>query len=235
MTDPSFEDTEQRVRGAMNRLADDHRPDADGHWPASHPNATASGPRSASPRNRWMLVAASLVVVVAGLAALAVVQLGDDDDSTNLAPVPTAVDDPDLDPSPTTVAPEPTNPVDDSVPEEELGGVRFPVDAAEAAAEWIVPWRDGFLAGSTIEPAEEDGPWSIQARFTTDGERWEPVEMTLPPGMTRFGRVATVGERFAAVDTIYPDPDTELIRIASTTDLINWSTQDFESPQLPKT
>ena len=234
MTEPSFEDTERRVRGAMNHLADGHRPDADGHWPPSHPNATAGGPRSASPSNRWMLVAASFVVVVAGLAALAVVQLGDDD-STNLAPVPSVVEDPDGDPTPTTVAPEPTNSVEESVPPDELGGVRFSVDAADEDLEWIVPWADGFLAGSTIEPAEEGGPWSLEARFTTDGERWEPVEMTLPPGMTRFGRIATVGERFAAVDTIYPDPDTELIRIASTTDLINWSTQDFESPQLPKT
>jgi hypothetical protein len=231
VTDPTSEDTERRVRGAMHRLADGHRPDADGHWPASHPNATAGGPRSASPRNRWLLVAASLVVVVAGLAALAVVQLGDDD-PTNLAPVPSVVEDPDDDPTPTTVAPEPTNSVATSVPVEELGGVRFPVDAADEGHDWIVPWADGFLAGSTIEPTEEGELWSVQARFTTDGERWEPVEMTLPPGMTGYGRIAAVGDRFVMADFVEvpDDADAEKIRVASTTDLINWTTQDFDLP-----
>lgn len=233
MTDPSFEDTAQRVRGAMNRIADGHLPDTDGRWPPSHPNGRtiATGPSS---RNRWWLVAASLVVVAAGIAAVAVVQLSGDDPATDLAPVPTAVDDPGGDLTPTTLLPEPANSVPDSGPAEELGGVRFPVDAADENLEWIVPWADGFLAGSVVEPIEEGGSWSVQTRFTTDGERWEPVEMTLPPGMNRFGRIATVGERFAAAATIYPDPDTELVRVASSTDLVNWSTQDFESPRLPR-
>ena len=233
MTDPSFEETEQRVRRAMKRIADDHRPDTDGHWPSSHPNARANAASSSS-RNRWFLVAASLVVVVAGIAAVAVVRLGGDDPATDIAPAPTAVDDPDGELTPTTLLAEPTNSVPESLPAEELGGVRFPVDPADEDFEWIVPWADGFLAGSPVEPTEEGGPWSIRARFTSDGERWEPVEMTLPPGMRGLWRVASVGERFAAVETIYPDADTELVRIASTTDLINWSTQDFENPRLPK-
>ena len=233
MTDPSFEDTEQRVRAAMKRIADGHRPDTDGHWPSSHPNGRVNAAGSSS-RNRWFLVAASLVIVVAGIAAVAVLQLEGGDPATDLAPVPTAVDDPDGDLTPTTLLPEPTNSVADSVPAEELGGVRFPVDAADEGLEWIVPWADGFLAGAAVEPSEEGGPWSIRARFTSDGERWEPVEMTLPPGMSRFGRVTTVGERFAAVETIYPDTDTELVRIASTTDLTNWSTHDFGNPRLPR-
>ncbi len=233
MTEPSFEDTERRVRGAMNRLADGHRPDTDGHWPASHPNGGSSAGRSSS-TNRWMLVAASLVVVVAGLAAVAVVQLGGDDAATDLAPLPTVVNDPDDVLPATTLAPVPTNSGPDSVPADELGGVRFPVAAPEQDASWIQPWRDGFLAGSVVEAADESGATTMQARFTTDGERWEPVEMTMPPGMNGYGRIATVGERFAIAETIYPDPDTELVRIASTTDLINWSTQDFENPRLPK-
>ena len=233
MTDPTFEDTEQRVRAAMKRIAAGHRPDPDGHWPSSHPNARENAQGSSS-RNRWFLVAASLVVVAAGIAAVAVVQLGGDDSATDTAPEPTAVDDPDGELTPTTPLPQPTSSVPASVPVEELGGVRFPVDPADAGFEWIVPWADGFLAGSVVEPDEEGGSRSVQARFTADGERWEPVDMTLPPGMDRFGRIATVGDRFATVETIYPDPDTEVFRVASTTDLINWSTQDFESPQLPE-
>jgi hypothetical protein len=232
VTDPSFGDTEQRTRAAMKRIADGHRPDTDGRWPASHPKGRARAAGSSS-RNRWFLVAASLVVVLAGIAAVAVVQLGGDDPATDLAPAPTAVDDPDGELTSTTLLPQPTSSVPDSVPAEELGGVRFPVDPADEGFEWIVPWADGFLAGSAVEPTEEGGPWSVQARFTADGERWESVDMTLPPGMNLFGRIATVGDRFATVETIYPDPDTEVVRIASTTDLVNWSTQDFENPRLP--
>jgi hypothetical protein len=232
VTDPTFDETEQRIRAAMKRIADGHRPDTDGRWPASHPNGRARAAGS-SLRNRWFLVAASLVVVVAGIAAVAVVQLGGDDPATDIAPAPTAVDDPDGDRTPTTPLPQPTSSVPDSVAAEELGGVRFPVDPADEDFEWLVPWEEGFLTGSVVEPDDEGGPRSVQARFTTDGERWEPVEMTMPPGMNLFGRIATVGERFVSVETIYPDPDTEVIRIASTTDLINWSTQDFENPLLP--
>ena len=66
VTDPSFEDTEQRVRAAMSRLADGHRPDMDGHRPAdSIRKAGEAGPsrnggcwqqhRSSWWRQGWLL------------------------------------------------------------------------------------------------------------------------------------------------------------------------------------
>ena len=75
VTDPSFEDTEQRVRAAMTRLADGHRPDPDGHRPASNSSGRSGGVGSPS-RGRWMLAAASIVVVATGLAAVVMVQRG---------------------------------------------------------------------------------------------------------------------------------------------------------------
>ncbi len=228
MTDPSFEDTERRVSAAMNRLADGHRPDMDGHRPASHTGGKPSAARSSS-KNRWMLAAASVFVVTAGLAAVAVVQRGGDDPATDLAPVPIVVDSVDDLPA-TTLPAEPSDSVASSVPPEDLGGVRFPVDAAEEDVEWIVPWADGFLAGSTVDPTEEGGPWSVGARFTTDGESWEPVEMTMPPGMSGSGRITTAGDRFVMAASIDPTADADVYRVASTTDLLNWSVQDFDVP-----
>jgi len=226
VTDPSFEDTEQRVREAMKRIADSHRPDTDGHWPASHPNRKPSATPSSS-TNRWMLAAAS-IVVVAGLAAVVVVQLGGNDPATDLAPAPIVVDSVDDLPA-TTLPTEPTNSVPDSKPAEELGGVRFPVDATEEDVEWIVPWDDGFLAGSFVDP-DDGGATTVRARFTTDGESWEPVEITMPPGMIGAGRITTAGDRFVMAAAIDPTADADVYRVASTTDLLNWSVQDFDVP-----
>ena len=180
-----------------------------------------------------MLAAASIVVVAAGLAAVVMVQRGGGDPVTDVGPEPIVVDSVE-DPPPATLPTEPSTSVTDSVPAEELGGVRFPVDATQEDVDWVVPWADGFLAGSVDEPADVDGEWTVRARFTVDGASWEPVEMTMPPGMSFPGRVTSTGDRFVMADIIYPTEDTEVVRVVSTTDLINWSLQDLESPRLPK-
>ncbi len=237
MTDPSFEDTEQRVRAAMTRLADGHRPDPDGHRPASNSSGRSGGVGSPS-RGRWMLAAASIVVVATGLAAVVMVQRGGNDDpgdDGSLEPVDSVDDD-----VATTVPTESSTPIDDSVPTEELSGVRIPVDAIEAEFDsgggpgWFVPWADGFLRGWVDEPIDEGGEVTVRARFTVDGSSWEPVEMTLPPGMNSGGRITSTGDRVVMAGTVYPADGTEVIRVASTTDLVNWSLQDFESPPLPE-
>ena len=47
------------------------------------------------------------------------------------------------------------------------------------------------------EPSNE--PPTIDARFTTDGEAWETIEMTLPAGATYFDGLATAGGRLAVL------------------------------------
>jgi hypothetical protein len=227
VSDQPFEDTERRLRSALHRLADSHQPDPDRHWPTSHPNGKRR-PDRPSPTRRWLLVAASIVVVMAGVAAVAVVQRDGDDPATDLPPTPTSVD-PIEDSAVTTVPEEPSNSVPDSVPPEDPGVVRFPIDAAEQDAEWIVPWSDGFLAGSFVDRDDGDAT-TVRARFTTDGESWEPVDMTMPPGLIDYGTATTVGDRFVVTAAIAPTADADVVRVASTTDLLNWSVQDFDVP-----
>jgi hypothetical protein len=74
---------------------------------------------------------------------------------------------------------------------------------------------------------------TIEARFTTDGGAWEPIEMTLPPGADFIGGVATAGERVAVVynEPQTPDgPGSDTVTVATTTDLVNWTVQQIEPP-----
>jgi hypothetical protein len=209
VTDPSFEDTERRLRAALRELGDSHRPDTERHWPTSHPLG-GRRPDRPSPTRRWMLAAASIAVVMAGIGAVALVQRDGEDRPVDQAPTPT--------PTPTT-----------TVPSEELAGVRFPVDDAEQDAE-VLPWRDGFLA-ITVEPFDEaDGEATIRASFTTDGSSWLPAEVTTPPGMQSPARISAVGDRLAVADSLSTPDGGVVVRVASTTDLRNWSLQDFELP-----
>ncbi len=238
MTDPAIEDTERHVRAAMTRLADGHRPDLDGHRPASKPGSSSGGVGSSSQR-RWMLAAASIAVVAVGLAAVALVQRGGDDPVNDGSLEPAVVDSADDDVA-TTMPTESSTPIDDSEPTEELSGVRIPVDSIESEFDssrgpgWFVPWADGFLRGWVDEPIDEGGEATVRARFTVDGASWEPIEMTLPPGVDSPGRVTSTGDRVVMAGTVYPADGTEVIRVASTTDLVNWSLQDVESPRLPE-
>jgi hypothetical protein len=227
--DESFEDTERRVRAAMRELGESHQPDTEGRWPASHPRGERR-PVPPSSTRRWMLVAASFVVVLAGIAAVVAIQGNDGDPATDPAPPPTAPEGERTDdPQPTTAPTAPPESVPATVPAEELTGVRFPVGAAEQDA-GILPWRDGFLA-VTVEPLDEpDGEATLTASFTTDGSSWEPVEVTTPPGMQNPGRITAVGDRLAMADSLSTADGGVVVRVASTTDLLEWSLQDFELP-----
>jgi len=75
---------------------------------------------------------------------------------------------------------------------------------------------------------------TLDVRFTVDGVDWEPREMVLPPGVTYLSSVTAVGDRLATVYSV-DDPLTGLtidgtIRVASTTDLATWTTQDIVVP-----
>lgn len=229
MTDQSFEDTERRVRAALREVAETHQPDPERHWPASHPRGERR-PDGPSPTRRWLLVAASIVVVLAGIAAVAVVQGDSEDPSTDLAPTPSPDTVPDSDdPLPTSAPTDPPNSVPATAPAEELTGVRFPVGAAEQEA-GILPWGDGFLA-ITVDPVDgSGGEATIRASVTTDGSSWEPVEVSTPPGLQIAGRVSSVGDRLVIADSVSTADGGVVVRVASTTDLRNWSSQDFELP-----
>jgi hypothetical protein len=144
-------------------------------------------------------------------------------------PAPDTVPDSDDDPLPTTAPTDPPDSVPATVPAEELTGVRFPVDAPEQEA-GILPWGDGFLA-ITVEPFDEaDGEATIRASVTTDGSSWEPVEVSTPPGMQNPGRISAAGDRLVIADSLSTADGGIVVRVASTTDLRNWSLQDFELP-----
>ena len=87
-------------------------------------------------------------------------------------------------------------------------------------------------------PVEADAP-TLDVRFTTDGVTWEPIEMTLPPGATYLPSVTTIGDRLVvAYGTT--DPATGMnvdgiVRVATTTDLVNWEVQEVLTPPPPVT
>lgn len=211
MTDQSFGDTEQRLRAALTTLAEAHRPAMDRRWIAAE-TGVEQRPSPPSSTRRWVLAAASIVVIAGGLAAVAVVQRGGGDPATVTSPT------------------EPPGSAPATVLGDELGSVRFPVDAPEQDAQWMVPWADGFLVGEIDEATDAGGEPSMRARFTTDGADWEPVEMSMPPGVRVASRVTSVGDRFVVAAYVEPTETADVIRVASTTDLLNWSVQDFEVP-----
>ncbi len=230
MIDQSFEGTERRVRAALRQLGDSHQPDIERRWPASHPRGTQR-PVPPSRSRRWMLVAASFVIVLGGIVAVAAIQGDESDPSIDMTPSPTATteEERDGDPLPTTEPTEPSNSVPATAPAEELTGVRFPIDAAEQEA-GILPWGNGFLA-ITVDPADgSGGEATIRASVTADGSSWEPVEVSTPPGVQVAGRVSSVGDRLVIADSVSTADGGVVVRVASTTDLRNWSSQDFELP-----
>ena len=181
-----------------------------------------------------MLAAASLVVVAAGLAAVVMVQRGGDDPAVDVSPnrswsIRSTIR------RLTTLPTEPSSSVPDSVPIEELGGVRFPSGRRARKVSIgscrgpTASWRARSMNPPTSTasgPCVPGSPSTVRAA--------EPIEMTMPPGMNSPGRVTSTGDRFVTADVIYPTEDAEVIRVASTTDLINWSLQDFELPRLPE-
>ncbi len=88
-------------------------------------------------------------------------------------------------------------------------------------------------ASAAIYAEQSSESPTIEARFTTDGGAWEPIEMTLPPGADFIGGVATAGDRAAVVfnEPQTPDgPGSDTVAVATTTDLVNWAVQQFEPP-----
>ncbi len=66
--------------------------------------------------------------------------------------------------------------------------------------------------------------------FSPDGDEWNPVDVTLPDGMSSLQEVVVAGDRLVAVDT-RQDRDAITLTVASTTDLTTWETQTIEIPR----
>ena len=260
-------------------------------------------------RTRVGLAIGAAVALVAG--AVAVVMLAGDDEPDTIATAEVTVADT-VDSAPASTAPEVTvaeNPAAETsndatgVQVNVLDGSAVPGAVAGDGgaleyAEWIVPWGDGFLAGSTVFPPQplpaelpddvvalfpqevtdlfggelpatideatqmlsEAGlldevadvlsnhpeaseaiygipvtePPTVEARFTTDGSTWEPVELTLPAGTTYLQNVAAVDDRlvvaFEPTDARGIPGTTGTFTVASTTDLSTWTTQEVTVP-----
>jgi hypothetical protein len=91
-------------------------------------------------------------------------------------------------------------------------------------------------ASAAIYGEPNTDPPTVDARFTTDGEEWETIEMTLPAGATYFDSLATAGDRLAVMFNEQQTPvgqSASVVTVATTTDLVNWTTQEVRPPALP--
>ncbi len=271
-----------------------------------------SAPRTMT-RTRVGLAIGAAVVLVAGAVAVVVLDGSDEPDTIATAEV-TVADTVDSSPASTTPGstiaetPAAETPAAETpaargaqatvLDRSAVPGARGGEGGSPEYAEWIVPWGDGFLAGSTVFqpqplPAElpedvvalfpqevidlfggelpptiaeatqmlsEAGlldevtevlsnnpgaseaiygvpvtePPEVQARFTTDGIEWEPIDLTLPADAAYVANVATVGDRLVVAFEPRGDDglpgETGSFTVASTTDLSNWTTQEVAVP-----
>jgi len=260
-------------------------------------DSARAGVRATARRRQVRNRAGALVgfVAVVALGAAAVIALaGPDDPDTLVTADPTENTD-----AVTETTSVPADPVSTALTVEVVdvpgvAGAAPGIDGAPEYAEWMTPWRDGFLVGSTVyqpQPLPSELPPdvvalfpqevvdlfagtlpatideatkmlsdaglldevsaviqehpeasaaiygtpstelpTVEARFTTDGITWEPVEMTLPAGAGYLSGVAAVGDRLAILYSPADSPTTiggsDRFTVAVTTDLSNWSTQE---------
>ena len=96
---------------------------------------------------------------------------------------------------------------------------------------------DNPAASDAIYGAPIETPPTLDVRFTTDGETWEPREMVAPPGATYFSSATVVGDRLAVVystvDPVTGMPVDSRVVVATTSDLTTWATQDIVLPAPP--
>ncbi len=89
-------------------------------------------------------------------------------------------------------------------------------------------------ASDAIYGVPNTGPPDVEARFTTDGSSWEPIDLTLPADAGYLTDVATVDDRLVvAFQPRSADGFTNesgSFTVASTTDLSTWTTQEVTVP-----
>ncbi|MEM8618594.1 MAG: hypothetical protein AAGF73_02620 [Actinomycetota bacterium] len=68
-------------------------------------------------------------------------------------------------------------------------------------------------------------PSEYDARFTIDGNDWEPIDLVLPESITWLAGAQSDGERLVALGSTTTDDGTESYAVASTSDLVLWDVQ----------
>ena len=91
-------------------------------------------------------------------------------------------------------------------------------------------------ANAAVFSVDQTSSPEVQARFSPDGESLEPVEMKLPDGIGNVLDVATVGDRLVIVAVELAEEgstiETGPALVATTKDLVTWTTQTIELPVL---
>lgn len=87
-------------------------------------------------------------------------------------------------------------------------------------------------ANAAVYSVGQSSSPEVQARFSPDGESWEPVEMKLPDGIRFVSDVASVGDRLVILAVELGDEgsttETGPTIIATTKDLVTWTTQTID-------
>jgi hypothetical protein len=199
--------------------------------------ALAAITRTARRRRRRRVGVGVAAVVSVGMAGISVIAWADRsssptvlvglDPSTTPAPVIDSSP-PTTGPPPVVTEPPPAPPPAESRIVEPAAGAGTPVDPNPYAAQgmgagFLVPWRDGFLAGG---PSNSDT--GSEAHFSSDGISWQPIDIALPDGVYPQ-RYTVGGDRLVLVGNT---PGRSATTVYASSDLVNWSAQTIE-PSLP--
>jgi hypothetical protein len=178
-------------------------------------------------------VVAAASVVVAGISAIAWAGRSESptvlvglDPSTTPAPVIDSAP-PTTSPPPVTTAPPPPPAETRIVQPVAAVGVPIepnPYDAQNMGPAFVVPWRDGFLAGGASHSSQ-----GLDAYFSTDGISWQQVDVSLPEGVMPY-QYTVGGDRLVVVGNA---PGRSATTVYSSSDLVNWTAQTIEPSPPP--
>lgn len=172
-------------------------------------------------------VAGISVIAWAGRSSAPTVLVGLDP-STTPAPVTESSPPTTSAPPDTTETPPAPSPAEPRIVEPVAGaGVAVdpnPYAAQNMGAGFLVPWRDGFLAGGPSHTEQ-----GVEAHFSTDGVAWQPIDITLPDGVSPQSYTVG-GDRLVLVGNTRGQSATT---VYSSSDLLNWSEQTIEPSPAP--
>ena len=127
----------------------------------------------------------------------------------------------------------PAETVPPAVREEELDDAPLVDLSAEPSEPLLVDWGDGLIRSDP--DAVELGPTAaerrIVAEFSTDGESWDPIDLTVPAGVA-LDEVVSTGDRLVALARSVDDAGSlGSASVVSTTDLTTWAAESVPLPR----